>query len=235
MKKILLMALISLSINVNSADFPKDQALQQEMQKVQNQKFSQQEWEKAQQKALEQIEKTKSVEARPNNFPNVQAVRPTGIDIGNIAARYKRKVETNKSTDGVVAFASLSMPKESLKKLVTDVTSVGGAVVFRGFKDGNYMEMAKAVAQIGVKSANIQINPTAFKQYKVEAVPAIVLVKPGAGESLDEEGCVLPENHTKVTGDVSLIHALELIEKEDKSFSSIAQRYLSFIKGGNAK
>ncbi|MDX7882093.1 type-F conjugative transfer system pilin assembly protein TrbC [Acinetobacter nosocomialis] len=235
MKKILLVGLISISFNVFSADFPSDQAIQQEMQKVQNQKFSQQDWEKAQQKALEQIEKTKSVEARPNNFPNVQAVRPTGIDIGNIAARYKRKVETNKSIDGVVAFASLSMPKESLKKLVIDVSNVGGAVVFRGFKDGNYMEMAKAISQIGVKSANIQINPTAFKQYKVEAVPAIVLVKPGAGESLDEEGCVLPENHTKVTGDVSLLHALELIEKEDKSFSSIAQRYLSFIRGGNSK
>ncbi|MDB0328548.1 type-F conjugative transfer system pilin assembly protein TrbC, partial [Acinetobacter baumannii] len=106
MKKILLVGLISVSFNVYSADFPSDQAIQQEMQKVQNQKFSQQDWEKAQQKALEQIEKTKSVEARPNNFPNVQAVRPTGIDIGNIAARYKRKVETNKSIDGVVAFAS---------------------------------------------------------------------------------------------------------------------------------
>jgi conjugal transfer pilus assembly protein TrbC len=233
MKRLILVVVSCLAIQTQYADFPTDQAIQQEMLKGENQKFSQKDWEKAQQKALEQIEKTKDVEPRPNNFPNVQAVRPTGIDIGSIAARYKRKVETNKSSDGVVAFASLSMPKESLRKLVTDVTSVGGAVVFRGFKDGNYMDMAKAVAEIGVKSANIQINPTAFKQYKVDTVPAIVLVKPGAGESLDEEGCVLPENHTKVTGDVSLVHALELIEKEDKSFSSIAQRYLSFIKGSD--
>ncbi len=233
MKRLILAMLCVVSSHGMCGDFPSDQAIAKEMENIKRQKINQSDWEKAQEKALEQIEKTKSVEARPNNFPKVEAVRPTGIDVANIAARYKRKVETNKSTDGVVAFASLSMPKESLKKLVTDVTNVGGAVVFRGFKDGNYMEMAKAISQIGVKSANIQINPTAFKQYKIEAVPAIVLVKPGAGESLDEEGCVLPENHTKVTGDVSLTHALELIEKEDKSFSSIAQRYLSFIKGGN--
>ncbi|WP_391485451.1 hypothetical protein [Acinetobacter baumannii] len=50
MKKILLVGLISVSFNVYSADFPSDQAIQQEMQKVQNQKFSQQDWEKAQQK-----------------------------------------------------------------------------------------------------------------------------------------------------------------------------------------
>ena len=72
-------------------------------------------------------------------------------------------------TDGVVAFASLSMPKESLKKLVTDVTSVGGAVVFRGFKDGNYMEMAKAVAQ-GVAMAMSMNSGNKNPQYIMNSI-----------------------------------------------------------------
>ncbi|MDT1883139.1 type-F conjugative transfer system pilin assembly protein TrbC, partial [Acinetobacter baumannii] len=110
----------------------------------------------------------------------------------------------------------------------------GGVVVFRGFKDGNYMEMAKAISQIGVKSANIQINPNAFKQYRVDSVPAIVLVKPRAEENLDEEGCVLPENHSKITGDISLEYALEQMEKKETAeLSQIAKRYLTFLKGAN--
>ncbi|CAM0757973.1 hypothetical protein MASRES_GEN12897_14550 [Acinetobacter baumannii] len=172
--------------------------------------------------------------ARPNNFPNINVQKPNGINLDDIAARYKRKAENKKNVDGILAFASLSMPKDALNKLVTDVTKAGGVVVFRGFKDGNYMEMAKAISQIGVKSANIQINPNAFKQYRVDSVPAIVLVKPRAEENLDEEGCVLPENHSKITGDISLEYALEQMEKKETAeLSQIAKRYLTFLKGAN--
>ncbi|MDR8279567.1 type-F conjugative transfer system pilin assembly protein TrbC, partial [Acinetobacter baumannii] len=84
-----------------------------------------------------------------NNFPNINVQKPNGINLDDIAARYKRKAENKKNVDGILAFASLSMPKDALNKLVTDVTKAGGVVVFRGFKDGNYMEMAKAISQIG--------------------------------------------------------------------------------------
>ncbi|EPP9316346.1 type-F conjugative transfer system pilin assembly protein TrbC [Acinetobacter baumannii] len=234
MKKLILASICLLSCNVHSADFPSEQEIKKEMDKVKNQTFKKSDWEMAQEKARKQIEIFKSVEARPNNFPNINVQKPNGINLDDIGARYKRKAENKKNVDGILAFASLSMPKDALNKLVTDVTKAGGVVVFRGFKDGNYMEMAKAISQIGVKSANIQINPNAFKQYRVDSVPAIVLVKPRAEENLDEEGCVLPENHSKITGDISLEYALEQMEKKETAeLSQIAKRYLTFLKGAN--
>ncbi|MDR8273650.1 type-F conjugative transfer system pilin assembly protein TrbC, partial [Acinetobacter baumannii] len=45
---------------------------------------------------------------------------------------------------------------------------------------------------------------------------------------------VLPENHSKITGDISLEYALEQMEKKETAeLSHIAKRYLTFLKGAN--
>ncbi|OLV67356.1 conjugal transfer protein TrbC, partial [Acinetobacter baumannii] len=46
------------------------------MDKVKNQTFKKSDWEMAQEKARKQIEIFKSVEARPNNFPNINVQKP---------------------------------------------------------------------------------------------------------------------------------------------------------------
>ena len=86
-----------------------------------------------------------------------------------------------------------------------------------------------------IRKGNIQINPNAFKQYKVDVVPSIVLVKAKAEERIDEEGCILPQNYSKVTGDVSLEYALELMAKnENGDLQNLANNYLSQVKRGEA-
>ncbi|UNW11119.1 type-F conjugative transfer system pilin assembly protein TrbC (plasmid) [Acinetobacter indicus] len=191
---------------------------------------------KAFQQALEQANKQREIFDQVqipthNNFPNVKPEK-SPIDVEAIAEKYKKKVTAEKArTDGVIAFASFSMPKESLKKLVKDMEKIGGSVIFVGFKGGTYRSMVENVSKLGLEYGNIQVNPNAFDQYKIKTVPAIVLVKPNAEEKLDLEGCVLPDNYSKVSGDVSLEYALNLMaEKEVSDLKTIAQKYLDQLK-----
>lgn len=83
-----------------------------------------------------------------------------------VAQRYAARAQSRKQEE-LLAFASLSMPAESLKRLVRDVARAGGAVVLRGFKDGSLKTTVGAIQALGVDSSAVQINPNAFKQYRI--------------------------------------------------------------------
>lgn len=192
-------------------------------------------WKKAQDKAAEQRKAFDKVQVpERNSFPNVQVGKFSNIDVQKIAERYKKKVDADKKTvSGVIAFVSFSMPDASIKKIIADTLKVNGTVLFIGFKNNEFKETAKEIRRLDIRKGNIQINPNAFKQYKIDVVPSIVLVKAKAEERIDEEGCVLPENYSKVTGDVSIEYALELMAKnETADLKNLANSYLSQIKGG---
>ncbi|QNX28739.1 type-F conjugative transfer system pilin assembly protein TrbC (plasmid) [Acinetobacter seifertii] len=192
-------------------------------------------WKKAQEKATEQRQAFDKVQIpERNSFPNVQVGKFSNIDVQKIAERYKKRVdEEKKSVSGVIAFVSFSMPDASIKKIIADTLKVNGTVLFIGFKNNEFKETAKEIRRLDIRKGNIQINPNAFKQYKIDVVPSIVLVKAKAEERIDEEGCVLPENYSKVTGDVSLEYALELMAKnETADLKNLANDYLNQARRG---
>ena len=142
--------------------------------------------------------------------PQVTEYRNNNIDIEAIAKRYEKGVIQQQKGERVYIFATLDMPKATLKKLVTDVRKVDGAVVLRGFYEGSYKKTYQKIQELGLTDGNIQVNPSAFHKYKINQAPSFVVVKKlGANESLDLDGCVLPDEYIKITGDVSLAYALE--------------------------
>lgn len=166
----------------------------------------------------------------PRVFPNVAAAQPKQIDIEALARRYQNKAQSSGSGDDLMVFASFSMPTPSLRTLVASVSSLGGRVVLRGFKNDSYRQTLQAIASLGVPSASISINPKAFDQYRITAVPAFVLAKVSAQESLDASGCSLPENFVAISGDVALDYALrEMVSRSaviTPDLSALAIRYL---------
>lgn len=160
----------------------------------------------------------------PNAFPNVPTPERSTIDLEALARRYERKAASRK-TDGLMVFASFSMPAGSLKKLVNDTARAGGVVVLRGFKNGSIRATAVAVRELADAAGGVQINPDAFTKYRVTAVPAVVLVRPEAGERIDSEGCALPDAYVRVSGDVGLSYALGEIERRSSAFREMAVRY----------
>lgn len=142
--------------------------------------------------------------------PQITEYRNNNIDIEAIAKRYEKGVVQQQKGERVYIFATLSMPKSTLKQLVTDVRKIDGAIVLRGFYEGSYKKTYQKIQELGLSDGNIQVNPAAFHKYKITQVPSFVVVKKlGANESLDLDGCVLPNEYIKITGDVSLGYALE--------------------------
>ena len=192
------------------------------------------EWLKAQEKAEQQRKAFDQVQIpEKNSMPNINVGQFTNVDVSKIADRYKKRVEAEKkSVTGVIGFVSFSMPDESIKKIIADTLKVNGTVLFIGFKNNDFKETAKEIRRLDIKKGNIQINPNAFKQYRIDVVPSIVMVKANADEKLDGEGCVFPEKYSKVVGDVSLDFALEVMEREEKGeLQQLANSYLNQLRG----
>lgn len=164
--------------------------------------------------------------AAGNAFPVIPTPPRAQLDPLAVAQRYAARAQSRKQEE-LLAFASLSMPAESLKRLVRDVARAGGAVVLRGFKDGSLKTTVSAIQALGVDASAVQVNPNAFKQYRITAVPAIVLVKADRALDLDAEGCSLPANFAGVTGDVTVTYALREIGRRSSDYQPLADRILT--------
>lgn len=78
---------------------------------------------------------------------------------------------------GLMAFVSLSMPKEALRQTIIDMGKAGGIVVFRGFP-GNSMaafktRLAEAIGS-DLHPHNVGIDPRLFEAFAVTSVPTYV-------------------------------------------------------------
>ncbi|KVU94157.1 conjugal transfer protein [Burkholderia ubonensis] len=164
----------------------------------------------------------------PNAFPHIATPAPSRVDPLAIARRYEERAGQRKQAE-LLAFASLSMPAESLKRLIRDTARVGGVVVLRGFKDRSFKATAAAIQALGVDTSAVQINPNAFKQYRISAVPTVVLVKADHVLDLDAEGCALPENFAGISGDVTLPYSLREIARRSPAYQSLATRMLASL------
>lgn len=137
------------------------------------------------------------------------------------------------ATYGLMVFVSFSMPPESLQRVVEQSEKTGAQIVFRGFAGNTMMEMSKRVAKlIGNHRVEVSVNPSAFTQFKVSTVPALVIALPTAGEGLDNNGCAQPTQYVKVTGDVGQDYALDMIERRSPAFARAAQLFSRRLVGG---
>jgi conjugal transfer pilus assembly protein TrbC len=133
------------------------------------------------------------------------------IDLDAMVAGAKGNLAGPKSTPLVIAFVSLSMPEDSLRRTILDTTEAGGIVVFRGFSKGGAKPfvqlLAKAVEQ--QDAANITIDPRLFRSFKIDRVPTIVAAS-SSFEPCDQLDCVTPPPpHDRIAGNVTLNYALQ--------------------------
>lgn len=166
----------------------------------------------------------------PHSFPNVPTPARAEIDIEAIARQYERKTAARK-TDDLMIFASFTMPKASLKRLISQAHRVGASVILRGFKNNSLKATALAINGLGESGGNVLIHPNAFAQYKINAVPTVVLAKTGSNGRVDSDGCALPDHFVSLSGDVSLDYALAEMARRAPLFEPVATRYLRQLRG----
>lgn len=170
---------------------------------------------------------------KTEQLPKADTNRP---DIEQIAESYSRSTSPGSKSPPampeLMVFASFSMPKETLDRMVSQSEKSGAVIVFRGLKDDSLTRMGEEIAKmIGARNVTAIIHPPAFKQFKVERVPALVLARPGQAAKVTEDGCAETSSYIKVDGDVTQDYAMRIIEREAPAWAGVARGYEEKLTG----
>lgn len=161
---------------------------------------------------------------------------PTGsIDFDQMLQASNDLEASDKGAPQLIVFASLSMPEQSLKKLIRDTAKAGGTVVFNGFPGNSMKAFQQGIMKVVDNEdayGSIGIDPRLFRAFDVTAVPAIVVVT-SEFELCDGFNCetsVPPFD--RLTGNVPLEYVLETFAEGRGPGAPIAKQALARLKGG---
>lgn len=139
------------------------------------------------------------------------------IDPSEMAARMANAAVRVKGND-LMVFISLTMPPEIIKQLAEQAKERGATIMLRGFVGDSLQKTQNIAASLNKAGAVWQINPEAFKVFRVTNVPTFVIATNVAGSIL-EEGCAKPASYVSVNGNQSLDVALQTIRRHSKTKS----------------
>jgi len=136
--------------------------------------------------------------------------------------------ERRKAAPVFVAFASTSMPEQSLQRMIADVSKAGGIVVFRGFlPDGSkpfLAQLQKVVGQSG--QSHVRIDPRLFRAFDVQQVPTYVAVSSSFAlcDALDCKSTPTPFD--TMSGNVTTAYALQTFADGNGPGAAVARSAL---------
>lgn len=158
-----------------------------------------------------------------------------GLDIGAMVDRFstlgQTKPMSTSDKPGILAFVSFSMPKQSLKLLSEQLSKIGGTLVLRGLVENSIPRtVAKTMELFADKEVGgFSVDPEAFKQYQVRAVPAVVIIPKS---TCKQEPC--QAEFDIVYGDVPLEESLErFIKSGSPEVKEAAQDFLKLYRSNS--
>lgn len=146
------------------------------------------------------------------------------IDLNDLKTKSEIMNEKKSYGDGLYIFISLTMPDELLKHYMDTARLIGAAPVLRGFKNNSYRETIDAMKDRGIDSGFL-IDPTLFRKYNIDRVPALVLRSGEETLCYDNVSCI-PPDHVKATGIMSIRSFLERTQSEYKQAEEAAGKWL---------
>ncbi len=132
-----------------------------------------------------------------------------------------------------IVFASLSIPPQSLRRLIADTARAGGIVVFRGFPNNSFKAFSAALGKVVTEQdqlSNVGIDPRLFRAFGVTAVPTYVAVSSDFDLCSGFRCTTQAPPHDRMTGNVSVNYALETFARErgpGAGVASVALRNLA--------
>lgn len=133
-----------------------------------------------------------------------------------------------------IAFASLSMPPQALRDMITRVNAAGGVVALRGFPAGSAKVLTEALRKVALdqeQMGSVGIDPRLFRAFNVTAVPTYVVASTDFDlcDGFDCRTQVPP--HDRLSGNVTADFALETIARGGGPAARMASQYLARLKG----
>lgn len=168
------------------------------------------------------------------------------IDLEKIAKQYNDALlsekDSNKgqgSSDFMAGraylFISSSMPKETMQALLNDAGKLGISVFLNGNIGPDPLKFGGTQAYMNTLDIKtppeLFIHPDAFKMFKIDRVPALVVAASNVQDNLDEQGCAAPTDFDIMRGDLSLASNMRKIFENASSpdIKDIARGYMKNI------
>ena len=168
------------------------------------------------------------------------------IDLEKIAKQYndallsEKDSQKGKGTSDFTAgraylFVSSSMPKETMQALLNDAGKLGIAVFLKGNIGPDPLKFGGTQAYMNTLNIKtppeLFIHPDAFKMFKIDRVPALVVAASHVQDNLDEQGCAAPTDFDIMRGDLSLASNMQKIFESASSpdIKDIARGYMKNI------
>ena len=130
----------------------------------------------------------------------------------------------------IIVFVSFSMPDASLKQWMRQAELIHAPVVVRGLVNNSFKETIKKMATFTRDNhGGVQLDPTLFKRFQINQVPAVVVWK-DAG-CLPSQSCI--ENYDVIYGDVELSYALKKVADQHDTLSEVAQKAIAMLREAN--
>ena len=133
----------------------------------------------------------------------------------------------------ILIFTSLSVPAASWRQWAREAAGIGVPLVLRGVGEGGLPGTAKRIGgRLGGAEAGVAIDPRLFRLFGVTRVPAVVVV-PGGVPPCRSRGCAddPAPPHDRVTGNIGLAAALEVVADEGAVGRGVAQALLERLTG----
>ena len=153
-----------------------------------------------------------------------------------IQATYAHNQAKEKPYHGLIIFASLGMPDSSLKALIKQADHYQVPIIIQGLYENSLAKTAKKLFQLIKPSkgqayqGGIMIDPTWFRFYNIQKVPAFVVTEQLTPCDL-EKGCKR-KAYDILYGNISLSDALNVFKaKGSPELKPIVEE---FIKRGNS-
>lgn len=154
-------------------------------------------------------------------FPKIKEVKVATIDFNKILAA-KEKLNSVKTHSELLAFISLGLPEKIILDILKEAKVLRAKVYLRGVKK-DLKETIKIVSKLSNKSGgSILINPTIFKRYGIDRVPAYVLTENSVHSSKLQTPITPP--FMKAYGDVKINYFLDFIERNGTKSEAIVAK-----------
>lgn len=135
-------------------------------------------WMKSQQDELAQFKN--SLQGQTFSLP---AAQQQSVDqLSDVLRQQQTQHEVAaEKTPSALYFVSFSIPTEGLQAMLEEAVSLKVTATIRGLIDNDFRKTAGQMLEFSKKNNKIgvQIDPMVFKQFNIQAVPALVVTCPG--------------------------------------------------------
>jgi len=132
-----------------------------------------------------------------------------------------------------IAFASLSMPPQSLRQMMDDVAKAGGVVVLRGLTQGSAKVMTEALGKVlrpGERRDGVGIDPRLFRAFGVGEVPVYIVTASDFDLCSGFDCTTSVPPYDRMTGNVTAEFALRTFAQGGGPGAKIAAQHLARLQ-----